>query len=82
MADMDLRLATADEKTQRLDCLRCGFLVHPEGTMTVRTGGVEGGWSLLIGNWADVGEGTLDLNAYLCPNCGHVEFRLPDRDRG
>jgi hypothetical protein len=81
MPDMELRLATDDEKARRLDCLRCGFLVHPHGTMTVRTGGVGGGWSLLIGDLADIGEATVDLNAYLCPNCGHVEFRLPDRDR-
>ena len=80
MADVEIRPATAEERAQRLDCLRCGSLTYARGKMTLRTGGVGGGWSLLIGELADIGEGTVDVNAYACPNCGHVEFRLPDRD--
>ena len=49
--------------------------------VTLRTGGMHGGWGLVLGNLADIGEGTIELNAYVCPTCGHVEFRLPDRDR-
>jgi predicted RNA-binding Zn-ribbon protein involved in translation (DUF1610 family) len=80
MEEIEIRPATADERTRGLDCLRCGFLAYARGPLSLRTGGVSGGWSVLFGGWADIDEGTLSLHVYACPSCGHVEFRLPDRD--
>jgi len=40
-------------------------------------GGVSGGWHLLGGALADLGEGMLDLEVFACPRCRKVELRVP-----
>ena len=36
---------------------------------------------MIFGNWAELGESTVDLEVLACDSCGHVELRLPEKDR-
>jgi hypothetical protein len=40
-------------------------------------GGTTGGWHLLFGEWAELGEGKLRLEVRACATCRQVEFRAP-----
>lgn len=74
--EVEIRPATDAERRLAMDCLRCGMLTRAEGPMKIRVGGVGGGWSFLFGDIAEIGESTMKLELYSCPNCGHVEFRV------
>ena len=58
-------------------CLRCGGPLESSGVVEFRTGGTTGGWKLLFGELAELGEGTIPLELLGCRRCRHVEFRLP-----
>jgi hypothetical protein len=47
------------------------------GTEQFRVGGTSGGWKLLFGEWAEVGEDMLSLEVLACPSCMKVELRVP-----
>ena len=80
MADeTEIRTATADERRQGLDCLRCGMVVSRREIWTLRTGGSSGGLTALLGGLAELGESTIDVDVTACPSCGHLEFRSPAR---
>ncbi len=49
------------------------------GVEEFRTGGTSGGWKLLFGELAELGEGMVAFELLACHECGHVEFRLPAR---
>ncbi|HYM84722.1 MAG TPA: hypothetical protein VEY67_11275 [Candidatus Dormibacteraeota bacterium] len=59
------------------DCLRCGAPLQSMGTRELRVGGTTGGWKLLFGEWAELGEGLIDLEFLVCPRCRKVELRAP-----
>jgi hypothetical protein len=81
MADeVEVRTATADERRQGLDCLRCGMVVSAPVMWTLRTGGSSGGITALFGALAELGEGIVEVEVTACPSCGHLEFRAPIRD--
>ncbi len=58
-------------------CLRCGGVLESMGVEKLRTGGTGGGWKLLFGEWAELGEDMIPLELLACRRCRHVEFRLP-----
>jgi hypothetical protein len=58
-------------------CLRCGGPLESMGVQELRVGGSTGGWKLLFGEWAELGEGFLTLEALACGRCRHVELRVP-----
>ena len=60
-------------------CLRCGAALESLGVEQFRVGGTSGGWKLLFGEWAELGEGMLDLEVWACRACGRVELRVPPR---
>lgn len=60
-------------------CLRCGGPIVSHGVEEFRTGGTSGGWKLLFGELAELGEGMVAFELLACHECGHVEFRLPAR---
>lgn len=60
-------------------CLRCGAPIQSMGTEEFRVGGTTGGWKLLFGEWAELGEGILRLEVLACSSCGKVELRVPRR---
>jgi len=47
------------------------------GVETFRTGGTSGGWKLLFGELAELGEDMIPLEILACGNCRRVEMRLP-----
>jgi hypothetical protein len=47
------------------------------GIQKFRTGGTGGGWKLIFGEWAELGEGLLALELLGCPECRYVELRAP-----
>lgn len=49
------------------------------GVVVAVVGGTSGGWKLLFGEWAVLGEEMLKLEVRACPRCAHVEFRVPPR---
>jgi len=60
-------------------CLRCGAQLQSIGVEQFRVGGASGGWSLLFGEWADVGEELLALEVLACTQCRKVEIRAPQK---
>ncbi|HEX9377689.1 MAG TPA: hypothetical protein VGB19_15805 [Actinomycetota bacterium] len=60
-------------------CLRCGTGLESHGVEQIRIGGTSGGWKLLFGEWAEMGEQMIPLELLACPSCRTVEFRLPDQ---
>ena len=58
-------------------CTHCGGTLHNMGVERIRTGGTSGGWQLLFGEMAELGEGVLALEAWACEQCRRVEFRVP-----
>ena len=60
-----------------IDCLRCGVELRELGPAEFRIGGTRGGWKLLFGEWAELGENMLPLEALVCEECRKVEFRAP-----
>jgi hypothetical protein len=58
-------------------CLRCGGVLTSMGDETFRTGGSSGGWKLLFGELAELGEDMIPFEVFACGNCRRVEMRLP-----
>jgi hypothetical protein len=57
-----------------MNCVACGTPMSSLGQIPIRTGGIKGAWHLVLGEWADVGEGTIPLDVYRCSTCRRVEF--------
>jgi hypothetical protein len=57
-----------------MECYACHSPMQSLGQLPIRTGGTSGGWQLLFGTWAEVGEGVLPLDVYRCPKCRRIEF--------
>ncbi len=74
---LEAQPATSAEVIPSDQCLRCRTVLRDEGPVDLRVGGKSGGWGLILGQWADVGEGLLHFDLLSCPSCGHVEFRVP-----
>ena len=73
---------TSDRTTLTgLACLRCKRELTSLGTPAFRIGGSSGAAHLLFGNWAELGESTVEFEVLACDWCGHVELRLPEKDR-
>jgi hypothetical protein len=49
------------------------------GIEEFRVGGTSGGWKLLFGEFAELGEGMLKLELLACGSCGKVELRMAPR---
>ncbi|HEY8801484.1 MAG TPA: hypothetical protein VIN00_00255 [Candidatus Dormibacteraeota bacterium] len=60
-------------------CLGCKSPLQSLGVEHFRVGGVSGGWRMLMGSWAEMSEGILDVELLACRNCRRIELRVPDR---
>jgi len=58
-------------------CPRCGGPLSSMGVEQFRVGGTSGGWKLLFGEWAELGEETLPLEVFACERCRRVELKVP-----
>ena len=59
-------------------CLRCGGPLKSIGVEQFRVGGSSGGWKMLFGEWAELGEEMLSLEVLACLRCRRVEMRIPE----
>ncbi len=59
-------------------CLRCGRALYSLGMHEFRLGGTSGGWKLLFGEWAELGEEMVGFEVLACKGCGKVELRITD----
>jgi hypothetical protein len=59
------------------NCLRCGSQLTSMGVEEFRVGGTTGGWKLLFGEWAELGEDKLKLEVRACGTCGQIDLRVP-----
>ena len=57
-----------------MDCSVCKSPMQSLGQIPIRVGGTTGGWQLLFGKWAEIGEGVVPLDVYRCAACKRVEF--------
>jgi hypothetical protein len=62
----------------RNSCLRCRAELDSLGIEEFRVGGTTGGWKLLFGEWAELGEGKLKLEVRACTTCRTVDLRVPE----
>ena len=58
-------------------CLRCGAQLQSIGEEQFRIGGSSGGWKMVFGEWAELGEDLLPLEVLACTQCRKVEMRVP-----
>jgi hypothetical protein len=65
----------SDAVTGADTCLRCHSPLTSMGVEQFRVGGTSGGWKLLFGELAELGEGMLSLELLACQSCRQVEFR-------
>lgn len=57
-------------------CLRCGGTLQSMGVEQFRVGGTSGGWKLLFGEWAELGEQMLPFELFARGRCRRVEMRV------
>jgi hypothetical protein len=60
-------------------CTRCGAQLQSVGLEDFRVGGTSGGWKLVFGEWAELGEGMLRIDVRACNVCRHIDLRVPPR---
>ncbi|MGA3030415.1 MAG: hypothetical protein ABSE58_06730 [Candidatus Limnocylindrales bacterium] len=65
------------QSTSYGQCLRCGVELTVVGVESFRVGGTSGGWKMLFGELAELGEGMMDFEVFACPQCRKVELRVP-----
>jgi len=58
-------------------CLGCQGPLSSLGREAFRVGGTSGGWKLLFGEWAELGEDKVPLDVFACQRCRRVELRVP-----
>ncbi len=71
---------TEPQPAARIDadeCVRCQGPLQSMGIEEFRVGGTSGGWKLLFGEWAELGEGMLKFEVRACGSCGQVDLRMP-----
>jgi len=78
---MDAEMTDADDVMNAVPnedrCLRCHAVLSSLGVEEFRIGGTTGGWKLLFGEWAELGEGMLKLEVRACTVCRTVDLRVP-----
>jgi hypothetical protein len=57
-----------------MNCSYCKSPMTSLGQIPIRVGGTTGGWHLLFGEWADMSEDVVSLDAFRCDSCKRVEF--------
>jgi hypothetical protein len=57
----------------RVKNCNCGGAMQFAEKASFRVGGTSGGWKLLFGEWAELGESMIPLDIYVCPQCARIE---------
>ena len=66
-----------DDERGATECLRCDGSLTSVGVEQFRVGGTSGGWKLVFGDLAELGEGRISFEILACGSCGYVELRKP-----
>jgi hypothetical protein len=76
---MDLHDAVMAESVESSGdrCIACRGAMRSIGVESFRVGGTTGGWKLLLGEWAELGEDMLSFEVLACTACRRAELRLP-----
>ena len=74
--DFSLRMATSVGSPEDR-CIACKGPMRSIGVEPFRVGGTTGGWKLLVGEWAELGEDMLSFEVLACTACRRVELRMP-----
>lgn len=61
-------------------CLRCGAELVSIGVDSFRLGGTTGGWKLVFGELAELGEGLMKMEIRVCNTCRGVDLRIPETE--
>ena len=64
-----------------MKCQSCNTAMVDMGDIPFRTGGTNGAAHIFLGNWAELGEGVLHLDAFVCQNRGRVQLFADSRTR-
>ena len=72
---------SASETSVLANCPSCNTAMTDMGDIPFRTGGMGGAAHMLFGNWAELGEGLLHLDAFVCQSCGRVQLFADQRTR-
>ncbi len=59
-------------------CCSCGGEMQLVQRIPFRIKGTPGLWKLFVGEWAELGEEMLSLDAYVCPLCGKARFSIDE----
>jgi len=71
----------ASQTSVLVKCSSCNTAMADMGDIPFRTGGMGGAAHLLFGNWAELGEGLLHLDAFVCQGCGRVQLFADQQTR-
>ena len=55
-------------------CVRCETRLETLGVEHFRVGGTTGGWKMIFGEWAELGEDMISFEVLVCPQCKRVEL--------
>ena len=72
-------MSTPQPPSRPNTCLGCGGSLESLGVEEFRVGGTTGGWKLLFGEWAEVGEDMLQFEVLACTACRRAELRVPQQ---
>ena len=72
---------SASQTSLSVKCPSCDTAMIDMGDIPFRTGGTSGAAHLLFGNWAELGEGVLHLDAFVCQKCVRVQLFADSRTR-
>jgi len=61
--------------------IACRRPLRSIGEENFRVGGTTGGWKVLFGEWAELGEDMLAFEIHACTDCRRVELRVPPGPR-
>jgi hypothetical protein len=59
-------------------CVACHAPLRSIGVEQFRVGGTGGGWHLIFGEWAELGEQMIPFHVLACTGCRRVELRVPE----
>ena len=66
--------STQPDPPARSVCGRCGGETSGGQVVELRTGGTTGGWKLVFGELAELGEQMLPVEVWACSRCGHIDL--------
>ena len=77
----DVQTSQKSSNPDTVKCSTCNIDMEVIMDVPFRIGGSSGGWKLLFGEWAELGEDMLSFDLYICHQCGRVQFFADKKTR-